>query len=218
MRLALLVVLCLVAVSGSFGQQGAQLVSRNQPYRLQPSDVIDVEYVFTPEYNQVVTVEPDGTVRLKLIGSVSVAGLSLDQATAAITAKAAVPLNAPQITLTLKEYVKPHFTVSGEVARPGIYDIHGEVTVLQALAISGGVKDTSKESRVLLVRKINSDVAEVKVVDTKFLSSAKGVREDFALRPDDMLIVPKNRLGKIEPYIRVASMGLTSLYGVEVIK
>jgi polysaccharide biosynthesis/export protein len=218
MRWTIMVVLCLATVSGALSQQGTQLVSRDQPYKLQPNDVVSLEYVFTPEYDQVATVEPDGTVRLKLIGSVKLAGLTLDQATAAITAKASVPLNAPQITLTLKEFVKPHFTIYGEVARPGVYDIHGQITVLQALATSGGVKDTSKESRVLLIRKVNNDFAEVKVVNTKFLSSAKGVREDFPLRPDDMIVVPKNRLGKIEPYIRVASMGLTSLYGVEAVK
>jgi polysaccharide biosynthesis/export protein len=180
--------------------------------------VLDLEYVYTPEYNQVVTVEPDGTVRLKLIGSVKLAGLSMDQASAAITAKAAVPLNSPVLTLTLKEYVKPHFTVCGEVTKPGIYDMHGEITVLQGLAMSGGVSVTSKQTKVLLVRKMNNDVAEVKVVNTKFLSSEKGATEDFALRPDDILIVPKNTLGKISPYIHVASEGLTSLYGVEILK
>jgi hypothetical protein len=50
------------------------------------------------------------------------------------------------------------------------------------------------------------------------MSTAQGVREDFALKPDDMIIVPKNRLGKLEPYIRVTSMGLQSLWGVEVLK
>ena len=119
--------------------------------------MLDLEYVYTPEYNQVATVEPDGTVRLKLIGSVKVAGLSLDQASAAITAKASVPLNSPVAYLTLKEYVKPHFTVCGEVT-PGIYDIHGRVTVLQALAMSGGVKDTSKRSKVSACSEGNDDV------------------------------------------------------------
>jgi protein involved in polysaccharide export with SLBB domain len=218
MRKAILPVLFVAAMSAAFGQHDAQLVSRDQPYRLQPSDVLDLEYVYTPEYNQVATVEPDGTVRLKLIGSVKVAGLSLDQATAAITAKASVPLNSPELTLTLKEYVKPHFTVCGEVAKPGIYDMHGEITVLQALAMSGGVSVTSKQTKVLLVRKMNNEVAEVKVVNTKFLSSQKGATEDFALKADDILIVPKNTLGKIEPYVHVASEGLTSLYGVEILK
>ena len=213
-------ILTIVLFAGiaAYGQQSPQLVSRDAPYRLQPSDVLELEYEYTPEYNQTVTVEPDGSIRLKLVGSVKVGGLDLDQATAAIKTKASVPLNNPEITLTLKEYVKPHFTVYGEVTKPGVYDMHGEVTVLQALAISGGVKDSAKETQVVLVRKMNADVAEVKLLNTKELSSAKGAREDFALKPDDMLIIPKNRLGKIEPYIRVASMGLTALYGVDVLK
>jgi hypothetical protein len=50
------------------------------------------------------------------------------------------------------------------------------------------------------------------------MSTAEGVREDFALKPDDMIIVPKNKLGKIEPYIRVTSMALEGLWGVAVLK
>jgi polysaccharide export outer membrane protein len=84
--------------------------------------------------------------------------------------------------------------------------------------MSGGVKDFSKQKQVILVRKTSSDLAEVRVINLSKLSTADGVKEDFALRPDDMLLVPKNRLGKVEPYVRVASMGLTSLYGVEVFK
>jgi polysaccharide export outer membrane protein len=217
MRSAVLTILLLAGIA-TYGQQPPALVSRDQPYRLQPSDVIELEYEYTPEYNQTVTVEPDGSIRLKLVGSVKVGGMSLDDATAVIKAKASVPLNNPEITLTLKEYVKPHFTVYGEVSKPGVYDIHGAVTVLQAIALCGGVKDTAKESQVVLVRKMNADIAEVEVLSMKDMSSAKGVREDFDLRPDDMLIVPKNHLGKLEPYVRVASLGLTSLYGVEVLK
>jgi polysaccharide biosynthesis/export protein len=218
MRTALFSIVFVFCVTGAFGQQPAQLVSRDQPYRLQSSDVLELEYEYTPEYNQTATIGPDGTIRLKLLGDVKVAGLSLDEAAATIKAKASVPLNNPELTLTLKDFVKPHFTIYGEVTRPGVYDIHGGVTVLQAIALSGGMKDTSKQSQVVLVRKINPEVAEVKVINTKLMSSAKGAREDFDIRPDDMLIVPKNRLGKVEPFVRVASMGLTSLWGVEVLK
>src|ERR1700722_3214636 len=218
MRRTVFGIVFVFCITATLGQQPSQLMSRDQPYRLQPSDVLELEYEFTPEYNQTATVEPDGSLRLKLVGYVKVAGLSLDEATAAIKAKASVPLNHPELTLTLKEYVKPHFTVYGEVARPGIYDIHGKVTLLQAVAMSGGVKDISKQTKVLLVRQVNAEFASVKVMNTKFLSSEKGVQEDVTLQPNDMLIVPKNLLGKIEPYVRVASQGLTSLYGVQVFK
>ena len=219
MRKTVLGVLFLIGISAGFGEQPqAQLVTRDQPYRLQPSDVLELEYEYTPEYNQTVTVGPDGTVTLKLVGSVKVEGLSLDEATSAIKAKASVPLNHPELSLTLKEFVKPHFTIYGEVQKPGVYDMHGEVTVLQAIAISGGQKETSKQTQVVLLRKVNGDMAEVKVINTKTMSTADGVREDFALKPDDMIIVPKNKLGKLEPYVRVTSMGLGGLWGVAVLK
>jgi len=212
-------VLFLIGISAGFGEQPqAQLVTRDQPYRLQPSDVLELEYEYTPEYNQTVTVGPDGTVTLRLVGTVKVGGLSLDEATSAIKAKASVPLNHPELSLTLKEFVKPHFTIYGEVQKPGVYDMHGGVTVLQAIAISGGQKETSKQTQVVLLRKVSGDMAEVKVINTKTMSTADGVREDFALKPDDMIIVPKNKLGKVEPYVRVTSMGLQSLWGVEVLK
>ena len=219
MRKTILGVLFLIGISAGFGEQPqAQLVTRDQPYRLQPSDVLELEYEYTPEYNQTVTVGPDGTVTLRLVGTVKVEGLSLDEATSAIKAKASVPLNHPEVSLTLKEFVKPHFTIYGEVQKPGVYDMHGEVTVLQAIAISGGQKETSKQTQVVLLRKVNGDMAEVKVINTKAMSTAEGVREDFALKPDDMIIVPKNKLGKIEPYIRVTSMALEGLWGVAVLK
>jgi polysaccharide export outer membrane protein len=219
MRKTILGVLFLIGISAGFGEQPqAQLVTRDQPYRLQPSDVLELEYEYTPEYNQTVTVGPDGTVTLRLVGTVKVEGLSLDEATSAIKAKASVPLNHPELSLTLKEFVKPHFTIYGEVQKPGVYDMHGEVTVLQAIAISGGQKETSKQTQVVLLRKVSGDLAEVKVINTKTMSTADGVREDFALKPDDMIIVPKNKLGKLEPYVRVSSMALGGLWGVAVLK
>ena len=49
-------------------------------------------------------------------------------------------------------------------------------------------------------------------------SSPRGVREDLSLRTDDMLIIAKNLLGRVESYIRAASRGLTDLCGVETLK
>ena len=49
-------------------------------------------------------------------------------------------------------------------------------------------------------------------------SSPRGVREDLSLRPDDMLIIAKNLLGRVESYVRVASRGLTDFYGEETLK
>ena len=56
------------------------------------------------------------------------------------------------------------------------------------------------------------------MINTNSMSSPNGVREDLSLRPDDMLIIAKNLLGRVESYVRAASRGLKDLYGVETLK
>ena len=68
MQRSLFTLFLMASLCGGFAQQTTQLVTRDQPYKLQPSDVLNLEYEYTPEYNQVATVEPGGTVRLKLLG------------------------------------------------------------------------------------------------------------------------------------------------------
>jgi polysaccharide export outer membrane protein len=207
----------LIAAAGvipALCQDQTQFAERNPKYRLHRGDVIDIEYTYTPEYNQTATVQPDGEVTLKLLGGVSVAGLTLDEAHRLIVERAGERLNKPEITLLLKDYVKPHFTVAGEVNKPGDYDIHGSVSAIEAIALSGGFKESSKQNQVVLVRKMNHDVAEVRLLNFKTLSSAAGIREDIEIKPDDILIVPKNRLSRVEPYVRIASMAMGGLYGV----
>ena len=73
---------------------------------------------------------------------------------------------------------------------------------------------------MLLIRRTSpdSDLAQTKLINFKELSSAKGASEDITLQPNDILIVPKNALGKIEPFVRISSLALTGLYGVAVLK
>ena len=96
------------------------------------------------------------------------------------------------------------------------------MTGLQAIALSEGIKETSQESKLLLSATSQCGVfVEVKVINTNSMSGPStphGVREDLSLRPDDILIIAKNLLGRVEPYLRVASLGLADLYGVETLK
>jgi polysaccharide export outer membrane protein len=115
------------------------------------------------------------------------------------------------VNVILKDFVKPHFVVAGEVARPGTFDLRGDVTAVQAIAMSGGFKESSKQTQVVLLRRVNKEYAEVKVLDLKKLMSPSNIREDILIQPDDMLVVPQNRISKLEPYVRVGSTGLYGL-------
>ncbi len=196
-------------VVGSLVALGQPALSeRNAPYRLQAGDTIEVQYRLTPEYNSTTVVQPGGMASLPLVGEVALQGLTVEQAHDAIVEKASVRLNRPEVTVLLKDYVRPYFVVSGEVGHPGRFDMRGDVTAFEAIAMAGGFKDSAKHSQVLLVRKYNEELAEVKLLDMKAMMKQDKVLEDPLLKPGDMLVVPQNVVSKLERFIRWSNVGL----------
>lgn len=187
----------------------AQLLTRDQPYRIQPSDQLQISYRYTPEYDEQLTVEPDGMVSIQLIGSVKIGGLTLDEAHARILGQLNTRLNDPDITLTLRDFVKPSYTVVGQVASPGKFEMHGPITAVDAIAMAGGFKDSAKHSQVILFHRVDSDIARTRILDIKKLMDPKHpeLEEDVTIEPGDLLVVPKNRVSKIADYVHWVSIG-----------
>src|SRR3989442_15665194 len=78
-----------------------------QRYRLQPGDVLEIQYRYSPEFNQAVTVQPDGYVTLEIGGDLKVAGLTIEQTRQTILRRASARLRDPVATIVLKEFQKP---------------------------------------------------------------------------------------------------------------
>src|SRR6202021_818868 len=116
-------------------------------------------------------------------------------------------LHPPIITVRLMEFEKPYFIVGGEVGHPGKFELRGDTTMTQAVAIAGGFTETSKHSQVWLFRRVSNDWAETQQLDLKKMLKSGNLREDAHLRPGDMLYVPKNTLSKMKRFIPVATVG-----------
>jgi polysaccharide biosynthesis/export protein len=177
-------------------------------YQLHPGDMIEVQYRLTPEFNQTVTVQPDGYITLSLAGSMRVSELTLEQAQTLIINKSNARLKDPEVTLLLKEFQKPYFVVAGEVGQPGKIELREKVTALQAILLAGGFKETARSSQILLFRKINSDEAEIIIVDLKKLKQSSDLHHDVLLKSGDMLLVPANTVTKISRFIKLVNLGL----------
>jgi polysaccharide biosynthesis/export protein len=202
----ILALFCLTAAAGA--QPAApEFAERNPRYRLQASDILEIQYRYTPEYNQTITVQPDGFASLQLIGATKLSGLTLDEAAAAIKAKVALQLKDPELTILVKDFVKPYFIVAGEVTRPGRFELRGQVTTIEAIALSGGFKESAKHSTVVLVRHVNSEVGETTLIDLKKMMNGKGIKEDIYLASGDMLVVPQSKLSKVERFIKWGNLG-----------
>ena len=175
-------------------------------YRLQPGDVLEVQYRYSPEFNQTVTVQPDGYVTLEIGGDLKVAGFTIEETRQAILRQASKRLQDPVATIVLKEFQKPYFVVAGEVTTPGKIEMRERVTALQAIMLAGGMKETAKSSQVVVFRKINSDVAEVKVLNLKSIRRTSDLENDLTLQAGDMVFVPRDRISKIERFMKLASV------------
>jgi len=175
-------------------------------YRLQPGDVLEIQYRYSPEFNQTVTVQPDGYITLEVGGDLKVAGMTVDQTRQAILKKASTRLQDPIATIILKEFQKPYFVVAGEVAQPGKIEMRERVTAIQAIMLAGGMKESAKSSQVVVFRKINSDIAEVKLLNLKTIRRTSDLENDLTLQPGDMVFVPRDKISKIERFMRLASV------------
>jgi polysaccharide biosynthesis/export protein len=175
-------------------------------YRLQPGDVLEVQFRYSPEFNQTVTVQPDGYMSLEIGGDLRVAGFTIEQTRQAILRQASQRLHDPVATIVLKEFQKPYFVVAGEVAQPGKIEMRERVTALQAIMLAGGMKESAKSSQVVVFRTINSDFAEVKVLNLKNIRRTSDLENDLTLQAGDMVYVPRDKLSKVERFMRLVSV------------
>lgn len=194
------------AVNSSDASRPA-LERRGGRYQLCASDSIAVTFPLTPEFSQTVNIQPDGFASLSGAGDVRLEGLTTGQAVTAIEAAYAKILHNPIVTVELKDFNKPYFTVSGQVHKPGKFDLRGYTTATEAVAIAGGFNESAKHSQVLLFRRKNDDWYEVRPLDLKRILQGHGVSEDAEIRPGDMLFVPQNFISKIKKFIPSSGMG-----------
>lgn len=185
----------------------AELQRRGERYRLCPSDVISLTFPITPEFDQTVSIEPDGYVNLTGAGDVHLAGLTTAESAAAVKAAYAKVLHDPIVTVALKDFNKPYFIVNGQVKSPGKFDLRGATTATEAIAMAGGFNDAAKHSQVLLFRRVNDNWYAVEKLDLKKILQGHNVQEDPEIRSGDMLFVPQNAISKIERFIPRTGMG-----------
>ena len=93
------------------------------------------------------------------------------------------------------------------MSKPGKYEMHGQMTLTQAIAVAGGFNSAAKHSQVLLFRRVDDQWTEAKLINVKKMQKSGNLMEDPFLHPGDMLFVPKSTMSKIDRFIPNMSMG-----------
>ena len=183
---------------------------RHPLYRLHKSDVLDIKFAFEPEFDQVVSVQPDGFIALKGRDELYVEGLRIPELQEAIL-KAYLPvLRDPEINIFLRDFERPYFIAGGEVGRPGKYDLRSEMTMTEAVALAGGFTERSKHSQVVLFRRVTPEIVESHLLNAKSMLKSRNLGEDIQVMPGDFLFVPQNAISKIKRFLPTSDMSLYS--------
>jgi polysaccharide biosynthesis/export protein len=211
--LALVVPACLCSQTTSPATQSGSppaLANRQAPaeYRLHLSDKLEIQMPFSPQYNETATVQPDGRISLREAEPVRVLGKTLPEAETLIAEAYGGILNKPVVSVLLQDFLKPSFYASGEVGRPGRYEILSDITLIQALSEAGGLlNDRASKKQVIVFRPQGNGTYESRVIDFKQMLNAKAPQEDYAILPGDVIYVPQNRYSKVQRYIPTANIG-----------
>jgi polysaccharide export outer membrane protein len=176
-------------------------------YVLRPGDTLTLQYRLTPDLNQTVVVQPDGFISVNVAGDLKVAGLTVPEAHELIVHKDEVSLNKPELNLILEEFTHPSIVIAGEVAKPGQIELKEHTTALSAVLLAGGFTGDAQTGQVLLFRKVDDERLEVTKLDLSDFRRTSRMKHDMGLQPGDMLLVPRDKVTKIEHYIRIIDFG-----------
>jgi polysaccharide biosynthesis/export protein len=194
---------------GAGGMGNLTLGRERRPlYRLATSDVLEVCFQFAPELNQTITIQPDGFVTLREAGHLVAEGKTIAELEQAITEAYGQILHDPHVTVAVKDFEHPYFVASGEVVRPGKYELRGNKTMTEALAIAGGFTQQSKHSQVVLFRHVSPELVETRIVDVKRMLRQGSLREDISVQAGDYIYVPRSVISKIMRFMPATNLGM----------
>ena len=185
--------------SSSASEPGFQ--ERHPRYVLQRSDTVMLTFPLSPELNQTVTIQPDGFINLQTAGSLYAQGLTAPELAVAVQKAYAGILHDPIVNADLTDFQKPFFTVTGQVGKPGQYELRSDVTVSEALAIGGGLTMTTAKTQVFLFRRTPQNMFEVRKVNLKDILNGKNVAENIEIKPGDMIYVPEKFITHFRKYV-----------------
>jgi len=209
--LALLIIAFAVAACGTSGRDSAnvtaatavdsyalpldQAVAPAEDYRIGETDVLSVSVFRVPELSFTeLRVDSSGNIQMPLIGAVRAAGLTPTQLSESLTRElGARYLRDPQITVTVVQAASQKITIDGAVTQPGVYEMRGRTTLLQAVAMARGPARSADLSSVAIFRTIDGQ-RMVAVFDLGAIRN--GAAEDPVVLGDDVIVVDTSRLNE----------------------
>lgn len=170
-------------------------------YRIQIGDVLDVKFYYNPELNDSVTVRPDGRVSLQLAPEVMAAGITPNDLAGQLRERYRGELRNPQVTVIVRSFGSQRMFVDGEVGTPGLVTLTGPLTVMQAIAEAGGMRETARVNEVLVIRRTAAKKPQVMTVNLENAINGTDLGQDIYVLPFDIVYVPRSPIANVDLWV-----------------
>jgi polysaccharide export outer membrane protein len=159
-------------------------------YRVGAQDLLEISVFQVNDLNRTVRVNSNGQISLPLIGVVQAGGNTVQELEALIAARLTEGyLQAPQVSVFVKEFTSQRITLEGAIKNPGIFPVTGKMSLLQAIALGGGVTDLANLQGVVVFRTVDGKKMAA-VFDLKQIRA--GEAEDPLVYGDDIVVVDQS--------------------------
>jgi polysaccharide export outer membrane protein len=198
MRIARLMGAALVAtmfylpsVFAQSAPSGASIPAAATPpdYVIGPDDQLSVVFWHDKDMSADVIVRPDGRISLPLLNDVQAAGLTPDQLRERVTEQAKRFVEDPNATIVVRQINSRKVFITGQVEKPGPYSLMAPTTVLQLIAMAGGLKEYADGQKIKVFRTENGMPVNYSF-NYKWVMEGKNLRQNILLKPGDTVVVP----------------------------
>ena len=171
-------------------------------YRIQPNDVLDIDFYLSPEFNDEQVVRPDGKISLRVVGEVQANGRTPGQLAQDLDKAYSRELYSPSAAVHVKSTPSRLVYVDGKVAHPGAFAMAPRMSALQAMAEAGGVTDEAAQANTLLIRRDACGAPAGIKLDLASAHNAVRSDQDPGILPGDIIYVPRSKIANVGLFVK----------------
>jgi polysaccharide export outer membrane protein len=157
-------------------------------YVVGAADVLSIVFWGDKDMSADVTVRPDGKISLPLLNEVNATGLTPEQLRTRLTEAASRFISDPDVAVVVKEIHSRNVFITGQVAKPANYSLNTEMTVMQLIAVAGGLLEYADSKNIVVMRTENGR-QQARKFNYKDVVALKS--PDITLKPNDTVVVPE---------------------------
>lgn len=175
--------------AGNASPQSATAVTPPSDYLIGAEDVLGIVFWREPDLSGDVTVRPDGRITIPVIGEIQAAGKRPQQLQSDVSTAASKYITGVNVVVVVRAINSRKVFVTGRVTSPGTFPLTGSLTVMQAIALAGGLTEFADAKGITILR-TEKGVSRTLKFNYQDIARGRSLDQNVQLQPGDTVVVP----------------------------